>query len=66
MNCAAPDDVGSVNVRYSSTDTVYVSKSGTGELVYMVQFPATVDDEVTEYAVKRRLACKYGVLWFIC
>lgn len=45
-------------------ETTYASINGTGECVYWMQSAATDDDEVTEYAVKRRMACKTGVLWF--
>ena len=65
VNGTAHNDEGSENERSLTHGTVYISMSGTGELVYLVQFPATFDVVVTEYAVKRRFASKYGVLWYI-
>ncbi len=62
MYCTVHNDVGTVKKRYVANGTVYVSMIGTGELVCLVQFPATVDLVVTEYAVKRRLAAENGVL----
>ena len=42
---------------------MYASINEIGDFSYVTQFPDTDDAVVTEYAMKKRLALRYGVLW---
>ena len=55
-------DVGTYGQKLLGSWVVYASINGTGDLVCMTQFPDNDDVVMAVYAVKTRMAFRYGVL----